>query len=357
MDGPRPSQLRDAMARRVYRRAVATGQITVPAVPGMIDEYVDMCRKIFADVGVQFSDPQLDQLRAALESQLAEAFAASPRSSIVISYDVPTGTVLNYNIRAEWQTLAQTYDDWVASRQPPLFGVDPDARVWTLAGEAATPGTCRILDIGAGTGRNALALARRGHPVDAVEMTPQFARIIREQAVQEGLDVRVIERDMVAAVDDLQRNYQLIVLSEVVSDFRTTGQLRSMFEIASRCLAPGGCLVFNAFVARQGYVPDRAARELGQQFYTTMFTESEIADAAAMLPLELLADDSVYEYESANLPLGAWPPTTWYADWVSGRDVFDVDRQESPVEMRWLVYGKTGLQDPTRIGTDIGRRT
>ena len=357
MDGPRPSQLRDAMARRVYRRAVATGQITVPAVPGMIDEYVDMCRKIFADVGVQFSDPQLDQLRAALESQLAEAFAASPRSSIVISYDVPTGTVLNYNIRAEWQTLAQTYDDWVASRQPPLFGVEPDARVWTLAGEAATPGTCRILDIGAGTGRNALALARRGHPVDAVEMTPQFARIIREQAVQEGLDVRVIERDMVAAVDDLQRNYQLIVLSEVVSDFRTTGQLRSMFEIASRCLAPGGCLVFNAFVARQGYVPDRAARELGQQFYTTMFTESEIADAAAMLPLELLADDSVYEYESANLPLGAWPPTTWYADWVSGRDVFDVDRQESPVEMRWLVYGKTGRQDPTRIGTDNGRRT
>ena len=354
MDDPRASPLRDAMTRRLYRRAVAAGQITVPAVPGMIDEYVEMCRKIFADVGVPFSDPQLDQLRAALESQVDEAFAASPRSSIVISYDVPTGTVLNYNIRAEWQTVAQTYDDWVASRQPPLFGVEPDARVWTLAREAATPGTCRVLDIGAGTGRNALALARRGHPVDAVEMTPQFARIIREQAVQEGLDVRVIERDMVAAVDDLQRNYQLIVLSEVVSDFRTTGQLRSMFEIASRCLTPGGRLVFNAFVARQGYVPDPAARELGQQFYTTMFTASEIADAAAMLPLELLADDSVYEYESANLPLGAWPPTSWYGDWVSGRDVFDVDRQESPIEMRWLVYRK---RDSTRIGTDTGRRT
>jgi len=354
MDDPRASPLRDAMTRRLYRRAVATGQITVPAVPGMIDEYLDMCRKVFADVGVPFSDPQLDQLRAALESQLTEAFAASPRSSIVIAYESPSGAMLNYRIRAEWQTVAQTYDGWVTTRQPPLFGVEPDARVWMLAGETDNPGTCRVLDIGAGTGRNAVALARRGHPVDAVEMTPRFARIIRDKSAAEGLDVRVVERDVFAADDDLRRDYQLIVLSEVVSDFRTTGQLRSMFEIASRCLTPGGRLVFNAFVARRDYVPDSAARELGQQCYTSIFTSSEIADAAAMLPLELLADDSVYEYESANLPLGVWPPTGWYADWVSGRDVFDVDREESPIEMRWLVYRK---RDSTRIGTDSGRRT
>ena len=38
-----PSLLREPMARRLYRRAVVTGQITLPAVPGMIDEYVRMC--------------------------------------------------------------------------------------------------------------------------------------------------------------------------------------------------------------------------------------------------------------------------------------------------------------------------
>jgi 16S rRNA A1518/A1519 N6-dimethyltransferase RsmA/KsgA/DIM1 with predicted DNA glycosylase/AP lyase activity len=36
-----------------------------------------------------------------------------------------------------------------------------------------------MLDIGGGTGRNTLALARRGHPVDVVEMTPKFADTIR----------------------------------------------------------------------------------------------------------------------------------------------------------------------------------
>ena len=103
-----------------------------------------------------------------------------------------------------------------------------------------------MLDIGAGTGRNTLALARRGHPVDAVEMTPKFADIIRAEAERQALNVRVIQRDVFATMDDLRSDYRLIVLSEVVSDFRTTQQLRAMFELAARCLMPGGRLVFNA---------------------------------------------------------------------------------------------------------------
>ncbi|CPR09771.1 type 12 methyltransferase [Mycobacterium bohemicum DSM 44277] len=337
-----PAQLREAMARRLHRRSVASGQLTLPAVPAMIDEYVSMCQNIFAGLGIKFNAAELAHLRKVLEGELTDAYAASPRSNIVISYDCPVGMVLNYNVRAEWQTLAESYGTWAGTRQPPLFGIEPDARVWALAWEASDPRACRVLDIGAGTGRNALALARRGHPVDAVEMTPHFAETIRAEAEREGLDVRVIERDVFSATDDLRWDYQLIVLSEVVSDFRTTRQLRSMFELAARCLAPGGRLVFNAFLARQGYTPDEAARELGQQVYSTIFTSYEVTNATALLPLNLIADDSVYEFESTYLPAGAWPPTHWYAEWVSGLDIFDVDREASPVEMRWLVYEKPG---------------
>ena len=46
----------------------------------------------------------------------------------------------------------------------------------------------------------------------------------------------------------------------------------------------------------------------------------------------------MYEYEKAHLPDGAWPPTSWYDRWVSGLDVFDVEREQCPIEMRWLVY-------------------
>ena len=39
------------------------------------------------------------------------------------------GTVLNYFIQPQVSTLEESYDSWVASRKPPLFGINPDARV------------------------------------------------------------------------------------------------------------------------------------------------------------------------------------------------------------------------------------
>jgi precorrin-6B methylase 2 len=277
-----------------------------------------------------------------LEAQLAVAFAASPRSEIVITYDSPMGLTVNYHVKAQWSSLEAAYDNWMATRQPPLFGTEPDARVWALATAATDPTDFPILDVGAGTGRNALPLARRGHPVDAVEQAPMFAATIRQEAERESLSVRVIERDVFATTNDLRRDYRLILLSEVASDFRSSDQLRGVFALAAECLVPGGLLVFNTFLARDGYTPDAAARELGQQCYTAIFTRAEIAAAAAGLPLDLESDDSVYDYEKSHLPATAWPPTSWYEGWVGGQDVFDVPREASPIDMRWLVYRKTG---------------
>ncbi|MEO6794331.1 MAG: class I SAM-dependent methyltransferase [Mycobacterium sp.] len=337
-----PSVLHEAMARRLYRRAEAHGEIRLLAVPGMIDEYVKMCDTVFNGVGVRFTADELARLKTVLKGELTEAFAASPRSYIIVSYNSPVGTVLNYNVRPQWGSIEGAYEDWLATREPPLFGTQPDARVWALAGEAIDPAGCRVLDIGAGTGRNSLALARRGHPVDAVEMTPKFAEMIRAEARQQFLDVRVIERDLFTSAGELGRDYQLIVLSEVVSDFRSFEQLRHVLELADQHLARGGRLVFNAFLPRHGYVPDEAARQLGQQTYTTIFTWEEMNDAAAGLPLQLVSDESVYDYEKAHLPEGSWPQTSWYANWVDGLDVFGVERAASPIEMRWLVYQKLG---------------
>ena len=110
--------------------------------------------------------------------------------------------------------------------------------------------------------------------------------------------------------------------------------------LASHCLAADGRLVFNAFLAEDGYEPDDATRELGQQSYTSMFTRDEMATAVAGLPLRLLSDDSVHDYEKEHLPDGAWPPTNWYPNWTAGQDVFDLQREYVPIDMRWLVYGR-----------------
>ncbi|MBM4012459.1 MAG: class I SAM-dependent methyltransferase [Planctomycetes bacterium] len=333
-----PDAYRSAMARRLLRRGMASGQIRLPAVPALLDDYQILCERSFAVLGVAFDADQRARLRSVLEGQLAAAYAASPRSEIVIAYDSPVGFTVNYTVTPLTPSLGEVYDAWVTTREPPYFGTTADARVTAVAAEAGPPDACPVLDIGAGTGRNAVALARHGHPVDAVELSGRFATLLHEETTREHLPVRVIDRNVFASLDDLRRDYGLIALSEVTPDFRTTAELRRMFEIAAACLAPGGRLVFNVFLPQVGYTPDAAARELGLQVYTSIFTYPEVAAAASGLPLALEADDSVHDYEQQHLPAGAWPPTRWYADWVSGLDVFDMPRHESPIEMRWLVF-------------------
>ncbi|OBI94328.1 bifunctional 2-polyprenyl-6-hydroxyphenol methylase/3-demethylubiquinol 3-O-methyltransferase UbiG [Mycobacterium sp. 1245805.9] len=329
------------MVSRVYRRSMAEGQISVPAVPGMIDEYSQLCANLCATLGVPYTPEQARQLNKVLETELTKAFKASQRSEIVISFQVPFGTGLNYRVNAEWRTVEADYDNWVETRPAPLFGAEPDARVLALACEAVDPASCRVLDVGAGTGRNAVALARRGYPVDAVEMAPKFAELMRADVERESLGVRVMQTDVFTAMEGVHDEYQLMVLSEVVPDFRTPHELRGVFDLAADVVAPGGRLVFNTFLPRPGYTPDRAAIELGQQCNTMIFTRDEVANAAAGLPFELVADDSAYDYEKAHLPEGAWPPTGWFESWASGLDVFDIPREQSPIELRWLVYQKT----------------
>ena len=332
--------MREALARRLRRRSAASGKISLPAVPGMVDEYVSMCDKVFAALGCQFSAEELDHFRSLLITELASAYGSSNRSNIVISYDAPIGSVVNYFIGPQASTPDDA--DMVATREPRPFGSNPDARVWAIAAETLTPRNFRVLDISAVNGRNALALAHRGHPVDVVELTPTFADIIRAEARRHLLPIRVIDRDAFETMTDLENDYKLIVLSETVSDFHSAQQLRAIFELAAKCLAPRGRLVFNTFLPRHGYIPDSAARELGPYVHTTIFTGDDIATAAADLPLEMVDNDSVHDYEKAHLPDDAWPPTDWYPGWVNGLDVFDVPLEKSLIEMRWLVYQKSG---------------
>ena len=51
------AQLRESIVRQLYRRSGATGQIQLPAVPGLIDEYVTMCDTLLR-VYVESSPPR-----------------------------------------------------------------------------------------------------------------------------------------------------------------------------------------------------------------------------------------------------------------------------------------------------------
>lgn len=336
-----PIRQRKAMMRKLDRRISCEGKLTLPAVPSLVDEYTQRCADVFAAQGRTLSELELTQLKNILEGQLKEAFGRSQRSHITVSYQATVGGVLNYFVAPQHATIEQTYEHWVSTRKPPFFGTEPDAKVMAVVRQLGNPRGQRVLDIGAGTGRNTLALARLGCTVDAVEMTPKFAEILTSAAGPESLDVRVICKDVFNVHDELRGPYDLILLSEVVSDFRTGTQLRALFELASQHLAPGGALLFNAFVSRPHYSADDAAREFAQQVYTCFFTPEELNAASIGLTLTMTSDESVHDFEKTHLPASAWPPTGWYSEWVSGQDVFQLPSEDCPISMRWLVYRKS----------------
>ena len=337
-----PSILKKAMIERLPRRLSGSGQITLAASPALLDHHVQTLHAAFAQLGRVFNEEETKQLRGILEKKVQEGFEASPYARIVVNYetDTPPKTSLSYRVMTVVSTVADEYETWVKTRKPPYFGTHPDAKVVDAARSLGAPKDVPALDIGAGTGRNTLPLAREGFPTDAIELTPSLARMLREEVEKEQLPVRVYEGDAVAGAATLaEGHYKLVFLSEVIaSHIRSVEEVHALLKRASDALAPGGLLLFNAFVPTEGYKPDAFVRELSQVFWCNVFTRGELERAVQGLGFELIADESTYEYELSHLPKEAWPPTGWFVDWSLGHDLFDLPRGSSPIELRWLTY-------------------
>jgi SAM-dependent methyltransferase len=336
--------LKQAMLRRLPRRLQAKGELSLPAVPALLEHYVKLCDSIWEGVGRKFTPPELDEFRQSLRARLEQAFAASSSAKVVVSYDCDPApkTSLTWKVVAMGATFEDEYQHWVDTRTPPLFGKHADAKAVDMARALGAPAEVTILDIGAGTGRNTLPLAREGYAVDAVEPAPALCTILQESVTTENLKVGVVQGNVLDVALDLPRpHYRMVLLSEVVaSHFRSVEQIRQLFEVAARVLEPGGVLVFNAFLSDSGYKPDDFARQFSQVLWCSLFTRRDLELAAEGLPFERPADDGAAEYERAHLPEGQYPATGWYEGWCGGQDLFDLPAERPPMELRWLVYRK-----------------
>jgi SAM-dependent methyltransferase len=350
MKGKKPTRetnatiLRQSMLRRLPRRVAARGELMLAAVPSLLDHYQAALLTIFGALGRVFNDAEKEHLRGVLDTWLKKGWEQSPYSRLVVHFetDQPPKTTLTYNVNLNIVTIADEYEHWTKTRTPPLFGAHPDAKVMDIAFAQGLPQDCPVLDIGAGTGRNTLPLARAGFPADAVELAPALAKVLREDAEKAGVNLTVFEGDATDRSLGIPReHYQLVVMAEVVaSHFRNVAHLRSLFEVIADILRPGGLLLFSAFLPLDGYKPDQTARELGEVFWCAIFTRADFEQAMAGLPLERLEEDSVLEYERDHLPKESWPPTGWFEQWTSGRDLFDLPAGRAPVELRWVSYRK-----------------
>ncbi|MFB2923649.1 class I SAM-dependent methyltransferase [Aerosakkonema funiforme] len=334
--------LKIALATKLKTMTGVHGEFLFPCVPSMVQEYLQTLVGLLKLLGQNLTPEHIENLRQLIEKGISEGFRLSSHARLIVSYQLAeankglaAGITINTKVHVE--SLAEKYQTWPQTRPEPLFGSHPDAKVMAVVSQLGKPENVTVLDVGAGTGRNCLPLAKLGYSVDAIELTPIFAEKLTEAVKAENLPIKVIQGDI---LDPLLRmrvaNYKLAIACEVLSHFRYSDQVRLFLAKMCDCLQSGGLLLFSAFLAADNYQPDNFAREMSDISWCYIITRDELNSAMEDLPLEVISDESVVEYEQNHLPKEAWPPTGWFLSWATGRDLFPI-QQNPPMELRWIL--------------------
>ena len=112
---------------------------------------------------------------------------------------------------------------------------EADLALWeelTRAGDS-------VLDIGSGTGRVALHLARRGRRVTALDREPRLLHVLAHRAGLRDLDVETVLAD--ARDFDLGRPFDVVLAPmQFIQLFHGAAERAAMLACAARHLRPGG---------------------------------------------------------------------------------------------------------------------
>ena len=132
--------------------------------------------------------------------------------------------------------------------------------------DALMPG--RALDVGCGSGRDAVHLAKRGWQVTAVDFVDEALDKAKQRAAEQGVEVQWVRGD-VAQVGQLglEPGYTLLYdfgCIHGLSDAQRESAARGLSDLA----APGAVLLIGAFMAgRRRVLPRAAAGRKGRCSY------------------------------------------------------------------------------------------
>lgn len=137
-----------------------------------------------------------------------------------------------------------------------------------------------VLDVGCGTGENALFLASRGHEVWGVDSAPGAIEIARRKARDRGLSATFLVQDALH-LQELGRTFETVIdsgLFHALADAERPRFVRGVAEV----LRPGGTYFMLAFSELEpgGYGPRRITKEEIRAAFSDGWRINEIRAAA-----------------------------------------------------------------------------
>jgi 2-polyprenyl-3-methyl-5-hydroxy-6-metoxy-1,4-benzoquinol methylase len=178
--------------------------------------------------------------------------------------------------------------------------------------ELSLPKTARVLEIGCGAGFLAIALARRGFAVEAVDHAPAMVELTRKHAKETGMDSLIQ-----TAIEDVHQlsfedeSFDLIIALGVINWLH---DLKKALAEITRVLKPSGYAVLNSARAHALLNPlaipqfesilERGKRELDR---AVTHNPGNIAPSHMYLPKEInqyLYDASLTIIKSTNVGFG-----------------------------------------------------
>lgn len=217
--------------------------------------------------------PAFSMLREALESA---AMARRPKSAVRRYHDRVAG---RYDA---------SYDD--------VFWQWHDALTWDhLKAHLPSVASAPVLDLGCGTGKWGLRLAKSGYAVTSVDISGAMVEQARRKFEAASLDARAtfVRADLCELSELPRRHYALAVaLGDPIGC--TTSPAKALKQI-HRCLSPGGLLVAtfdNRWAALDFYL-DKGSPEEFEEFLRTGRTHWLTRDAEERFPIHTYSPGQV----------------------------------------------------------------
>jgi len=160
----------------------------------------------------------------------------------------------------------------------------PSPPIVRMIGEKVIPAGSWVCVIGAGKGQEAIALAKAGYRVTAVDFAEEAVKGVRENAKAAGVELDVQQRDLFTLPTDFRATFHAILEHTCFCAIETTRRAEYV-DVVHACLRENGIL-FGLFYAhgRNGGPPFTTDEAEVRKLFEPRFTVERLVKAPDSFP-------------------------------------------------------------------------